>query len=288
MKIGIIGAGKVGVAIGHAIKKRGYTISAVADVLRDDALDVARSFIGDGTVYTVDNMEVVALSDVVAITTQDRAIQGVAKEIFDRSEDLGEKLFFHTSGADPSSILKPLDKKGASLGSLHPLQTFPDIESGISVLPETYIFIEGDEGALGKLTEIGQAIGYDVKTIGAEDKVLYHLSAVYVCNLLCALYYAGEEIMERIGIGLEPFLPIIHATMRNIEQKGPLKALTGPVVRGDAKTVQAHLSGIADMEQQRRVYTALSRVAVEMSVRRGTINDAVRETLETVLREDGK
>lgn len=288
MKIGIIGAGKVGISIGHALKKKGYTVAAIADVLRDDALDIARSFIGDGTVYAVDNMEVVALSDVVAITTQDRAIQGVAKEVYDRAPHLGGKLFFHTSGADPSSILKPLDEKGALLGSLHPLQTFPDIESGIAVLPETYIFIEGDEGALAMLTEIGQAIGHDVKTIGARDKVLYHLSAVYVCNLLCALYYAGEEIMERIGIGLEPFLPIIQATMKNIEQKGPLMALTGPIVRGDAKTVQAHLSGITDMEQQCRVYRALSRVAVEMSVRRGTINDSVRETLETVLKEDTK
>ena len=56
-----------------------------------------------------------------------------------------ERLIFHTSGADPSSVLMPLDQKGALLGSLHPLQTFPDIDSAIAVLPDTCIFIEGSE-----------------------------------------------------------------------------------------------------------------------------------------------
>ncbi len=182
-------------------------------------------------------------------------------------------MIFHTSGSDPSSVLSPLDTKGALIGSLHPLQTFPDIDSAISVLPDTCIFIEGGEGAIHGLRKLGQNIGKEVFVIDGKDKVLYHLSAVFVCNLLSALFYSGKGLMDKIGIQFEPFLPIIRATIRNIENKGPLASLTGPVVRGDAKTVKAHLAAIDDMDLHKRVYKALSEVALRMTIERGTVNE---------------
>ncbi len=146
MRIGIIGAGKVGISIGYVLKNNGVDVVALSDRL-GPSLDTARGFLGIDMLYTADNMEVVGSADVIAITTQDRAIDDVAREISAGSQDLTGKLFFHTSGADPCSILTPLGRKGAHLGSLHPLQTFPDIDSAIEALPETSIFIEGDERA---------------------------------------------------------------------------------------------------------------------------------------------
>jgi predicted short-subunit dehydrogenase-like oxidoreductase (DUF2520 family) len=158
MNIGFIGAGKVGIAIAHVLKNKGFTIIAVADVTGEKALNNARRYLGDSVTYTSNNMDVVGSSDIVAITTQDGAIRGVAKEIYERSERLEGKLIFHTSGAHPSSILKPLDEKGAIIGSLHPLQTFPDIDNAIRVLPNTYIFIEGHGEALQGLDLLGRNI----------------------------------------------------------------------------------------------------------------------------------
>lgn len=282
MDIGIIGAGKVGVSIGFMMKKSGIAVRAISDVL-DASLDTARTYLAEDVSYANNNLDVVRTCDVIAITTQDRIIKDVVREIDAGMGRLDGKVLFHTSGADPSSILKPLDEKGARLGSLHPLQTFPDIDSAIAVLPDTYIFIEGEKSALETLTFIGEKIGYRVQMIGSNDKVLYHLSAVFVCNLLCALYYAGEKIMDAINIDLEPFLPIIRATLKNIENKGPLMSLTGPVIRGDLKTVEAHIGAIDDMEEYKDVYKALSGIALKMAMERKTLDEDTVRQLKSIL-----
>ena len=134
------------------------------------------------------------------------------------------------------------------------------------------------------LRHLGDHIGAKVYVIAGKDKVLYHLSAVFVCNLLSALFYSGKGLMEKINIDFEPFLPIIRATLKNIENKGPLAALTGPIVRGDVKTVKAHLASIEDMELHKKVYKALSEVAVQMATERKTIDEKTIEALKDVLK----
>ncbi|HQM76840.1 MAG TPA: DUF2520 domain-containing protein [Syntrophorhabdaceae bacterium] len=282
MKIGVIGAGKVGTSIGYMMKKKGFNVVAVSDKI-ESQLDNARRYIGSELLYTHENMETVYASDIIAITTQDRAIAEVADEISEKSEQLDGKLFFHTSGAHPSSIISSLESKGALLGSFHPLQTFPDIDSAIRVIPETYIFIDGNEESIPILTDIGKAIGFDVVKIDGKDKVLYHLSAVYVCNLLCALLYAGQEIMNNAHVELRPFFPIIKATLDNIEAKGPLMSLTGPIIRGDAETVMSHLNAIDNLELHKRVYKALSSVALEMVRKREVLDSETIDRLQEIL-----
>lgn len=282
MKIGIIGAGKVGVAIASVLKAKGFEITGIAS-RRQESLDLARRYVGDGVTYTVDARSVVEESDVVGVTTQDREIPVVAGELSRRFLDLKGKVFFHASGAQAASELKPLDAKGALLGSLHPLQTFPDIDSGIAVLPSTYIFIEGDEGAIPSLQRIALSLGFKSLRIDSSHKVLYHLSAVFACNLLCALMYEGERVMEKIGIDLVPFSPIIKATLRNIETKGPLLSLTGPIVRGDAGTIVSHLSAMEDMPLAATVYRGLSRVALEMAQKRKALSEEQISALEHAL-----
>jgi predicted short-subunit dehydrogenase-like oxidoreductase (DUF2520 family) len=285
MKIGIIGAGKVGTAMGTVLKQQGFPIVAISD-MSDASLERAKVYIGPGPLYTTENREVVERADVIAVTTQDGVISQVAGKIAHSfPSPLAGKLFFHTSGAHPSSILKPLDAKGALLGSLHPLQTFPDVESAIAVFAQTFIFIEGDVPALPILDAIGGKIGAKVVRIEAKDKVLYHLAAVFVCNLLSALLYSGEGIMEKIDIGIEPFFPIIRATLRNIENKGPLMSLTGPIVRGDVDTVAAHIEAMAGMAQHKEVYKALSRVAIDMVAQRGLLGETSLAPLRSLLDE---
>ncbi len=284
MRIAIIGAGKVGIALGHVLKKKGFDVVAVAS-RRQSSLDTAKAYIGADCLFTLDNRQAVETADVVAVTTQDREIKNVAAQVAAAPERLDGKLFFHTSGAHASSELFPLAIVGASLGSLHPLQTFPDIDAGIRVLPDTYIFIEGDDKALPVLGEIASAIGAEAVVIGSENKVLYHLSAVFVCNLLASLLYAGEGIMKRIDIDLKPFYPIIRATLANIETRGPLLSLTGPVVRGDAGTVSSHIDAIGDMPLHERVYKDLSLVALEMAQQRGTLTDEQIAALKGILEQ---
>jgi len=285
MKIGIIGTGKAGIALGYTLSQKGFHVIAVSDI-NESQLSIAQRYLGEKCIYTTDNRQVVVLSDIIAITTQDREIRVAVRNIYDRCDSLDNKLFFHTSGAHSVDVLSPLEQKGAILGALHPLQTFPDIESAIAVLPTTYIFIEGNEQALQTLSSIASQIGYKVLPIEGDKKVLYHLSAVFVCNLLCALLYAGERVMEKTGISIEPFYPIIRATLHNIEHKGPLMSLTGPLVRGDIETVKAHIESIRDMPIQKGIYKYLSLAALEIVEKRNildaTLLQELRKTLEAI------
>jgi predicted short-subunit dehydrogenase-like oxidoreductase (DUF2520 family) len=283
MKIGIIGAGKVGIALGHVLQNKGFAVVAVAS-RRKEPIELARKYIPGNCMYTDNVSDVVREADVIAVTTQDREIHAVALEIFQKTEKLEQKLFFHTSGAHMATELSPLDQAGALLGSLHPLQTFPDVNSGIVALPGTYIFIEGDERAIPVLDLLGSSIGLKTVKIESKNKVLYHLSAVFVCNLLTALMHTGEGIVNRIGIELTPFFPIIETTLKNIENKGPLLSLTGPIVRGDAETVATHLKAIQGMEPQESVYRLLSTVALEMAGERKTLKPDEIEKLKSLLK----
>ncbi|MCX7858006.1 MAG: DUF2520 domain-containing protein [Deltaproteobacteria bacterium] len=285
MKVGIIGAGKVGISMGFLLMKRGVELTGFSST-REDALRLARSFCGESLLYTTDNLEIVGVSEVIAIATQDRNIRSVAESISESFSDLRGKLFFHTSGSHSIAVLSSLKTKGASVGSLHPLQTFPDVESAIRALPETYIFVEGEEESISALTTIGSKIGFKTIPIESEKKVLYHLCAVFVCNLLCALVYAGSQIMERIGTGLLPFMPIIRATIGNIEEKGPVLALTGPIVRGDVETVSAHIEAIKDNPPFLETYKSLSLFALEIAKKRGTLDLNTQNEMENLLKTD--
>lgn len=281
MKIGFIGAGKVGIALAYALRNKGFEVVTIADLRGETAFAVARHYLGDSVRYTMDNMEVVGTCNVVAVTTQDGAIREVAEKISEASGDLRGKLFFHTSGAHPSSILKALDEKGALIGSLHPLQTFPDVASAIRVLPSTFIFVEGPGKALRKLEILGRSIGRSVVPVEENNKVYYHLCAVFVCNLLCALLYSGENIMKKIDITLEPFFPIIDATLNNIKSDGPLLSLTGPIVRGDIGTVKDHMEAMTTMNLHKKIYRALSLTALDMVKER---NILTKETIDALAR----
>jgi predicted short-subunit dehydrogenase-like oxidoreductase (DUF2520 family) len=282
MKIGIIGAGKVGISLGYVLRSNGVHVVGISDISLE-ALGKAREFLGADTLYARDNVEIVDMCDIIAIAVQDRLIGDAARSVADRAGDIRGKLFFHTSGADPSSVLSPLEARGASVGSLHPLQTFPDIESAIDVLPDTSIFIEGDNKAREVLHFLGENLGAKVYVVSGEDKVYYHLAAVFVCNLVSALMQAGTGVMKRIDIDFEPFIPIIRATMKNIETKGPSGALTGPIVRGDDKTVAAHLEAMADMPLHKEIYLALSKMAFRMAQERGALDDSQIDALERLL-----
>ncbi len=89
--------------------------------------------------------------------------------------------------------------------------------------------------------------------------------------------------MDKIDVGLEPFLPIIRATMKNIENKGPLAALTGPIVRGDDKTISSHLEAMGSMGLHKEIYRALSKMALEMAAENKALSEDQLRTIRRIL-----
>ena len=143
--LSIIGAGRVGRAVGRRLRELGWKIGAVVTSSEPSARKAVRS-IGAGHAHSFLTRQVLA-AQVILITTPDHIVVEVAEELARvGAEELRGKVVLHTSGALSSDVLDPVRQCAAAVGSMHPLQTF----SGVGVPPlEGKVFaIEGDSAAV--------------------------------------------------------------------------------------------------------------------------------------------
>ncbi len=79
--------------------------------------------------------------------------------------------------------------------------------------------------------------------------------------------------------------PIVETTLRNTLARGGA-ALTGPISRGDADTVQHHLAALAPVADLDRLYSELGIACADLAERNGQIDTATRESLTSLLTGD--
>ena len=245
MRIGFIGAGKVSTAFGRYLHGHGVSISGYYD---RHAEKVARAANATSSRPHPDAAAVAAQSDIILITTRDDQIAGVCDALC-RLKSIDARHFVgHMSGAHSSRILHEAGRLGAVLFSLHPLQAFADEEKALAELPHTYFSLEGEIERLQPIRQILSQIGNRYFSISPAHKSLYHLSACILSNYLVTLMDSGLTALEKAGIdpreGFKAMRPLIEGTLSNIANMGPAKALTGPIARGDAGTVEQHLNAL--------------------------------------------
>src|SRR5271155_4704361 len=154
--LSIIGAGRVGRALGRRMRELGWKIGAVVAGSESSARKAVRS-IGAGRAHAFLARQVLA-AQVILITTPDHSVADAAEELARiGAEELRGKVVLHTSGALSSDVLDPVRQCGAAVGSMHPLQTF----SGVGVPPlEGKVFaIEGDTAAVRMARQIARSLG---------------------------------------------------------------------------------------------------------------------------------
>ena len=250
--VAIIGAGRVGGAVGRLLAKAGYDVTAVATRSRETA-EQARTFIGSGEPQT-DVLKAAASADIVLITTPDGAIKGVCDSIAAGRGFRTGAVVVHTSGSQTMDLLASAKNAGAYRAVLHPLQSIPSMELGVRNIPGSYFRIDADPEASSIARELVKDLG------GIELKMpkwdpdkgsaaLYHAGAVAVSNFFVALVDFGLRYYQALGAdkaeALKAVLPLIKGTLANIESAGIPDALTGPIMRGDVETVKGHLQAMA-------------------------------------------
>jgi len=286
-KIAIIGAGKVGGAIAILLKERGYTVSGVASRSFDSAL-ILGSRVGAPAYRSPE--DAAGGADIVFITTPDREIAGVSKHISDLGAVGPGQVVAHTSGAHPSGHLEGVRERGALAVSIHPLQSFADVETAIKNLPGSYFALEGDQDALPAAQQVVADLGGRAFDINAEDKALYHAAACIASNYLVSLLHLSTGLYEKFGLSrreaFQALLPLVQGTINNIESVGPVQALTGPVARGDVSTIREHLPAMAGAGgEENRLYHMLGRYTVRIAMEKGSIDSIQADKL---LKQFGK
>ena len=245
--IAIIGLGKVGAAVGYLLRSAGYEIVAVAGRTREKLLQ--------NWTYTQGHLaeslaEAASLANCIIITTSDDAISSVCEEICRKGAILPGKKVLHMSGAGSLALLESARRAGAYVASIHPLQSFATVEDAINALPGSTFAITADEAILDWSSQMVLDLQGVPFILNDRDKPLYHAAACLASNYLTTLLHTVETIYQSLGLApadaIKAFWPLVSGTIHNIEYKGTVKALTGPIARGDAGTVASHLATLGD------------------------------------------
>jgi predicted short-subunit dehydrogenase-like oxidoreductase (DUF2520 family) len=264
--LAIIGAGRVGRALGWCFRELGWRIGSVVTRSEVSARKAAR-FIGAGRAHPGVSRDVFT-SRVILIATPDDQIVAVARELARMGGDeLTGKVVLHTSGAQGAGVLGILRAHGAVVGSMHPLQSF----SGVSVpsLEGKVFAVDGDTKAIRVARQMARALGASPVRIPGEKNTLYHAAAAMAAGHMLAVEEAATQLLLSLGMrrseAVRALLPLTRQVLDNFEGLGPRASWTGPLSRGDFKVVQAHLRALRESpEEFASVYTALNRLSARV------------------------
>jgi predicted short-subunit dehydrogenase-like oxidoreductase (DUF2520 family) len=283
MDIAVIGAGRVGTALAVRLLDAGHRIVAISG--RAGTVDRAARYLPG---VPVRPPSIAARgTEVVIIATPDDLIEPTASSLADEGA-LGEgQSAIHLSGATSLGALSAPRAAGAEVLSVHPLQTFPDVDSAMARIPGSGIAVTAlSEAGYGLGERLARDVGGRPFRLADEAKPIYHAAAVFASNYLVAITALAEELFSDAGMPepAELFLPLQRATLDNIATMGPTAALTGPAVRGDAGTVTANLEALAKRAPQAvPAYVALADVALDLAHRAGRLSTDGRAAVEGVL-----
>lgn len=214
-------------------------------------------------------------AEVVLLAVPDGAVTAVARELADEAAIESRHVVLHLSGLLDRDALSPLASTGAGLGSFHPLQTVPDPRDAPERLRGAYAGIEGDDRSLAAARDLAEALGLTAVPIPAGAKAAYHAGATFAANYTTVLAAVAARLAAGAGVPPEVagrlYLPLIRGAASSLE-RGPAAALTGPVRRGDAGTVAAHLGALA--ADDRTLYLLLAREALRLAREAGLSRDA--------------
>jgi predicted short-subunit dehydrogenase-like oxidoreductase (DUF2520 family) len=281
VRIGFVGAGRLGTALAWSMAQRGLNVAAAASATRSSADRLIAPIRG----CRVENIQdVVDMCDLVFITTPDRSIGTTTAQARWRAG----KSVVHCSGVTEVAALDAAVREGALVGGFHPMQTFGEPQAAVASLPGCTITIEAEEPLFGVLVALAQHLECRVNRLPPGMRGRYHAAAGYGSQFINALLREASRIWQSWGAteedSVRALLPMARGTLAAIASAGLADAMPGPVSRGDVSSVEKHLAALAHLDPDvtesyrllcgRTVALALDRGAID-----GTTAGRIRELL---------
>lgn len=266
-RVSIIGLGQVGTALLNAFS--GCRVGVVSVFNRsevDSSLKAkfTKTFFGKGFPGPED-----PLGDLIILAVSDDAITEVSEKLSDLLTPNGSMNVIHCSGTHSSEILGPLKEKGANTASFHPIKA---ITSNTVSFENIWFDIEGDEELLKILEQLAEMLGASSFRVEPEAKPFLHASAVVASNYLVVLADLVSRISSQGNIpeytAIKALAPLMENTLSNITELGITDSLTGPIARGDVRTVEKHLQSLGSAPKLQELYKVLGLEAVQIAERK--------------------
>jgi len=290
-RISLVGPGAVGLTITRFLQNKGYPIVSVVG-RTEESIDRVEKYLGHVT-YSTELKDALPDGDIVLTAVSDNAIPEVCDEFAALS--IQKKTFIHFSGFRSYRDYEALEKRGAETGSMHPLQSFIHIEESVKSLPGTHYVIEGTPEALTTARQLISDLEGEPITINPDLKVLYHAGACISANYFVSLLRLSEKFFKKSGVESEKIIPalipLLKGILRNIETRGTLESITGPIARGDHQTLSLQLNTIRkNFPQHLPIFRALSLLCANAVFEKPRTNpdliDEIMWLLEQNLMED--
>lgn len=245
-KIVLIGSGNLATQIGITLYQAGYQVIQVYSRTIKNAQILAKK-VKATAINNLDLLDADATLYIVAV--KDDAIETLVKQL-----QLKDKIVLHTSGSVSIDVLK---KASSNYGVLYPLQTFSKSKKvNFKTIP---ICVEANNAKTKtNITYFAKSISQKVYQLNSEQRLQLHLAAVFACNFSNHMYVIAESILKEHKLSLDILKPLIKETADKIETESPLLMQTGPAVRGDKKTMEAHLKLLSKTKNRKAIYTLLS------------------------------
>ncbi|MFN2613964.1 MAG: DUF2520 domain-containing protein [Actinomycetota bacterium] len=220
-----------------------------------------------------DDQSGLARATVIVMAVPDDALDDVVRAVATHARP--DALLIHTCGLEG---VEPLRAHGHLVAAIHPAspvarpgQSFRGTVFGVTCADDLREWCASFVADLGGRTLF----------IAEPDRALYHAALVMASNFAVSLAGDAADLLGSV----EVLIPLLRATVENVAALGPDAALTGPVVRGDAGTVRAHLRALpAELVE---MYVANARRALARAVSSGRLDAinarAVQEALEEAL-----
>jgi predicted short-subunit dehydrogenase-like oxidoreductase (DUF2520 family) len=285
LRTGIIGAGRAGAVLGAALMRAGHTITAVSAVSDLSRLR-AEALLPGAPIVPVD--DVPSNADLVVVAVPDDVLPGLIEGLANAGAVRPGQFWMHPSGRHGIGVLAPVAEHHGLPLAVHPVMTFTGTSVDLARLDGCPFGVTAPDAIRTVAEALVVEMGGDPVWVPEERRALYHAALAYGSNFLITLVAQSVDLLRAAGVD-EPnrlIAPLLSASLDNALRAGD-QALTGPVMRGDAASVSAHLAVIAEeSDEAAQGYRALARLTADRAVAAGLLraDDAVR--LLEVLAED--
>ncbi len=277
MRAGVIGVGRAGSALGAALARAGHPVIA-AHAVSERSRDRAAAVLPDAELVAVE--EVVARTELVLLAVPDDALPALAQQL----PFTPGQFVVHCSGRYGVAVLDPAAQRGALPLALHPAMTLTGTSLDVERLSGTPFGVTSAEPLRMAAEALVVEMGGEPIWIPEAARTLYHAALAHSANHLITLVASAIEMLEGAGVenGARLLSPLLQASLDNALRMG-YPALTGPVVRGDASTVAAHIEVLAQDPQVQAAYIALARLTADRALAEGLLKPQAAEGLLHVL-----
>lgn len=270
LTVGVIGAGKVGAVLAARLRAAGHTITAAAG--ESDASRSRAAALLPG-VPLAKPSAVARGCDLLLLTVPDDMLPNVVRVLADSGSLRAGQYVLHTSGRHGLAVLEPAAAVGAKVIALHPAMTFTGTEVDLDRLDGCVFGLTAATPERDVAELLVAELGGRPTWVPEEMRTLYHAGLAHGANHLVTLVSQAMEMLAAAG-SADPsgtLRPLLEAALDNALAHGDA-ALTGPIVRGDVRTVAAHLDDIVvNAPDTLPSYVAMARATLDRAVTDGRV-----------------